>query len=635
MDITKPDWSGEIDIERRIVPDAGMVRVTGVHYLNGDFAALGAASPGQVLSHYGQIHQFDGLMLGDQDDTNLLAGLIAGKINNVYPMFPIRLGANNRLIDIAPHQYMTITVASGDTIRGITLTDVNIIPRLVTFNFNQETGFMETELECEVETQELPAAPITFPGGDGGPPIEPPEDPPLPPDPPDPEPIEEAGDGKAVVCTSSVVYYTEDFRATSPTWVDKTGDISGEVIVDADLRAIVGGFNMFVLTEDSVWFSKTVDQATPTWSKMFDLAAAGYTGLRIKYNNTKYSAGVLCFKPGVGQAYEIRFLFTQNNGLTWTDNFVKSDTVTGLEYHIEQLDFQIDKTDNDHRAWYATVADRPPAGDATYNPWAIAFQHMGSTPYALRWALPSEGIGLPAGLDSSYINDNMGGASVEAADVPRWFPNQLLSPAERTAVEAYLTSVYGTKGTDWYQDTTPDFSNPYDANATRLGIALGTGAPGGLHDVRVLALWRRYNTLKVASIDFGAHNGSRVYVGFKDTVLTSEDAGKNWTTYLASVGAYDLESHAAQPWGNHDITILSHAGNLNRVIDADVGPSFLAETAKMTPLRIVSDPENVGWPIMVLENKGGETFDLVEVTETGDTVLFTTRTRARSLRYGY
>jgi len=106
----------------------------------------------------------------DQAQVNGLSALYLGWKNNRYPRLTVLLASNNRMIDIAPHQYLPVDTSTLDYIPA---TEVRVIPRAVTYKF--ENGVMQTEVVGEGES--FPDISIT---GDR------PPDPPDPPDPPEP-----------------------------------------------------------------------------------------------------------------------------------------------------------------------------------------------------------------------------------------------------------------------------------------------------------------------------------------------------------------------------------------------------------------------------------------------------------------
>jgi hypothetical protein len=220
MDITTDDRA-QLTMTRRVVPRYSQVEASGVYYLNKSFAPMGARSPGDVPARLGQeVGQYSELVMGTQAQALELAGLIAGSGAGQIESADLVLAANNRFIDIAPHMYLRTTIASGDSPRGITLTNARLIPRSVALNYNRDSGGWLVTVELEGEGVQLGAVAMTFPnesepnpGGGGG------EPPPPPPPPGQPPPPPVIGDVVAAIgAIASDVRTTENLNATSPTW---------------------------------------------------------------------------------------------------------------------------------------------------------------------------------------------------------------------------------------------------------------------------------------------------------------------------------------------------------------------------------------------------------------------------------
>jgi hypothetical protein len=151
MSVAKGDWDNNgINIERRIIPQTSMIEISGT----GDTEAeiYFSRAPGKIFKRFGKQETRDQLLLADQTDANLTAKLLYAQSNNVYPNVNIDLAMNNRLIDICPYQYIDLSIASTDTVRGITWTNKKLIPRKVTYKFSPVDNSIITAVECEAET---------------------------------------------------------------------------------------------------------------------------------------------------------------------------------------------------------------------------------------------------------------------------------------------------------------------------------------------------------------------------------------------------------------------------------------------------------------------------------------------------
>lgn len=113
-------------------------------------------SPGRVYGRKGQTASRDYILVKDQAQLNELTGLLMGKENNPYPRVDIPLGQLNRLHDIIPQRYVTLSVQASDTPRKIVWINQKLIVRRV-------EGLFAVDLECEAETQPYPAVKVIPP----------------------------------------------------------------------------------------------------------------------------------------------------------------------------------------------------------------------------------------------------------------------------------------------------------------------------------------------------------------------------------------------------------------------------------------------------------------------------------------
>ncbi len=148
MDITKADWREGINITQRLRPVVSQVYLGATDDADPYFSK----APGTSVLRFGRSQQKDNVLVSGQAQTNQLAGDYLAWQNNPYPSITIPLRGNNRLIGTVPNQYITLSVASGDTPLGIVWTSKRLIPRRVTYTRNPKTGAFLADLECEAET---------------------------------------------------------------------------------------------------------------------------------------------------------------------------------------------------------------------------------------------------------------------------------------------------------------------------------------------------------------------------------------------------------------------------------------------------------------------------------------------------
>jgi len=149
--ITKGDWRDQIQIAKRL-PQTSLLETAGFGYVGGEWAPILSRAPGNTMNQIGSFKSRYNLVFSSQEQANSLTALIFAAENNPFPVVPISLACNQRLIDIAPQQYVTLSVAVEDTPRGLVWTNRRLIPRRVTYLHDGQSGAMLTDIECEAET---------------------------------------------------------------------------------------------------------------------------------------------------------------------------------------------------------------------------------------------------------------------------------------------------------------------------------------------------------------------------------------------------------------------------------------------------------------------------------------------------
>jgi len=245
MDITKVDWQDTIQIERATKNSLAMASLSGQYTGSlGGTNIYYSLSFGNVKGRNGGTETIDQILTGSQDDLNELAGLYTGWKNLEYE-FSITLPQNNRMIDVFPNQFLSLTMATGDTPRGIAYLG-NLIPRSVELSFNVNTGAITTDIQCDEETFEqlnmngnVPTETgandwddSTFPGIDM-PDFTAEDFLILPPD------ITNNNQPKVVVIAGSKgVFYTDDFDASTPTWKAMNNGLDSTAIAAASKELV-------------------------------------------------------------------------------------------------------------------------------------------------------------------------------------------------------------------------------------------------------------------------------------------------------------------------------------------------------------------------------------------------------------
>lgn len=215
------DLRRPVSIERQTVARVGQVDLSGIVYSAGSGAAKFSLTPGHVPGWLGPgMEGPTRLALTSQAQANALAGLLLDWQNNLYPNVTLPLASNHRMLDICPQQYVTLSLLTGDTLRGIVWSNQKLLPRSVSFNYDHRSGVLLTDVESEAVSADLAGidgdVPPTSPPSPGYPSYNPPAA-------WDPQPPQIEWPTTVYVGTeTSGVYYTADFTApddaTQPTW---------------------------------------------------------------------------------------------------------------------------------------------------------------------------------------------------------------------------------------------------------------------------------------------------------------------------------------------------------------------------------------------------------------------------------
>jgi PKD repeat protein len=150
MAISKDDWTGNINIESQI-PQVAMAELAGIRDDTPEQVLMSRA-PGSIVKKIGAFESWDGLVFDNQEHANSLSGLFLARENNPYPYVDINLAQNNRMMDVVPNQYVTLSVAPADNPRKITWTNKKLIVKRIELQHDAKAGMLTSELECEADT---------------------------------------------------------------------------------------------------------------------------------------------------------------------------------------------------------------------------------------------------------------------------------------------------------------------------------------------------------------------------------------------------------------------------------------------------------------------------------------------------
>ncbi len=152
MEVSKEDWREDITIERRLAKPVALLETGSISNVDGEWQAVLSRAPGNAMHRTGGVKSRFNFAFTGQTQANTVTGLLAGKENNPWQNVRLPLAANNRMIDIVPLQYVTLTIAAADNPRGVTWTSQALIPRSVELMHKMPSGVLLADVTCEVVT---------------------------------------------------------------------------------------------------------------------------------------------------------------------------------------------------------------------------------------------------------------------------------------------------------------------------------------------------------------------------------------------------------------------------------------------------------------------------------------------------
>ncbi len=289
MTITKADWRGPIAFTHREAPEVGYVDFSGVSWDNASQKAtpLFVIAPGHVPKSKGSADPRTRYLLVNQAQANALGGLYLGWKNNPVPQISIPLAANDRLVGIAPRQYVVLSIGATDMPAALGLSSsLRIVPTGIRYAYDENAQTYFTTIDGEAET--FPDLSIT-----GDTPPTPPT-PPANPPPPQPYPIPPVpgltADASEVWfatagATPKIIWSSDFFTATKaggqPTWNVVAGLPSGFTAFIA-FAPIMDGSMIYITAivsgKRGLWMCSNPKAGSPGWTKVLqenDIAPNG------------------------------------------------------------------------------------------------------------------------------------------------------------------------------------------------------------------------------------------------------------------------------------------------------------------------------------------------------------------------
>lgn len=158
MAVTESDFTPPVTIDRRPAAQVAILDTSGIAYggMSGSSPIATpylSRAPGYSPKQYGRSEAVDRLLVTNQGGLNELTGLILGQRNNEFPNTSIDFAANNRFVDVAPVQLISLTIDGEDDAGGrFFWTSMPLIPRAVSFRISTAGGFLISAVDAEAVT---------------------------------------------------------------------------------------------------------------------------------------------------------------------------------------------------------------------------------------------------------------------------------------------------------------------------------------------------------------------------------------------------------------------------------------------------------------------------------------------------
>ena len=162
--LTNEDLMDDVDLQRTVVNPVSLLEVAGLSMASGSTILMFMSrAPGSLIySRFGANDQNDRLVVTDQTDANMLSGMLYAKRNNEYASVKFEIAQINRMIDIAPAQYVKYTVSPTDTIREVSIDGLTFLPMRIEYRIDKN-GVVSVGLEAEKATDGIPGYTVVVP----------------------------------------------------------------------------------------------------------------------------------------------------------------------------------------------------------------------------------------------------------------------------------------------------------------------------------------------------------------------------------------------------------------------------------------------------------------------------------------
>lgn len=152
-ELTTTDWRDKMVVIRRHQRQTPAVSGKGYYYDGANqLLPYCSVAPTNVRETVGSsVGGMDGMVVADQNHINRLTGLQLALDNRVIEEIRLSLAGDYSFIDVFPQQWYEITLAAGDTPRGIAET-IRLVPRSITQTLDPKNGMLLVDAVFEPET---------------------------------------------------------------------------------------------------------------------------------------------------------------------------------------------------------------------------------------------------------------------------------------------------------------------------------------------------------------------------------------------------------------------------------------------------------------------------------------------------
>ena len=136
--MTKNHWLDTPNIDEIQISTTAWIEMGGIFYApaTDTFSAHLASAPGVAPKYRGKVERTQGLALGGQAELNTLVGNKLAWDNSRYPSSDYKLRHPFPNLDIAPQEYITVTMAASDNPRNLAWTNKQFLIRSISKVFN-------------------------------------------------------------------------------------------------------------------------------------------------------------------------------------------------------------------------------------------------------------------------------------------------------------------------------------------------------------------------------------------------------------------------------------------------------------------------------------------------------------------